>query len=96
MSLGEQAAQVCVTLRCFGQKRDMMPVLGLLEARKALPEGDFGARDRLEIGPFCRVGELHGAVEPVVIRERERRVAELHRAHGQFLGMRRAVQERKT
>ena len=93
MSLGEQAAQVGVTLRCFGQKRDVMSALGLLEARKALPEGDFRARDRLEIGPFRRVDELHGAVESVVVRERERRVAELCRAHRQFLGMRCAVQE---
>ena len=74
----------------------MMPAFGLLETRKTLPEGDFRSRDRLEIGPFRRVGEFHGAVEPVVVRERERRVAELYRAHRQFLGMRRAVQERKT
>ena len=64
----------------------MMPALGLLETRKTLPEGDFRSRDRLEIGPFRRVGEFHGAVEPVVVRERERRVAELYRAHRQFLG----------
>ncbi len=70
-----------------------MPVLGLLEARKALPEGDFSTRDRLEIGPFRRVGELHGAVESVVVGEGERRIAQFQRPGDQFLRMGSSVQE---
>jgi hypothetical protein len=57
-------------------------------------ERDLRARDGADAERLRRVRELEGAVDAVVIRERERLVAELGGAGGELLGLRRPVEER--
>ncbi len=73
-----------------------MAAPGFFDVRKALAEGDLGARDRLEAGLAGRTRELHRAVEAVVVREREGGVAELHGPQHQLFGMGGTVQEGKA
>ncbi len=60
----------------------------------ASPQRDLGARDRAQPEVLGGVGELERPVDPVVVGERERVVAELHRPRGELLGLRGAVEER--
>ena len=57
-------------------------------------ERDLGAGDRAQPEVLGRVGELERPVDPVVVGERERVVAELDRPRGELLGQRGAVEER--
>ena len=57
-------------------------------------DGDFRAGDGLESLELGCLGELHGAVQPVVVRERQRRIVQLSGCQDQLLGMGGAVQER--
>ena len=54
---------------------------------RALGERHLGTRDRTHSERLRRVRELERAVDPVVISERERLVAELGRARSQLLRM---------
>jgi hypothetical protein len=96
MGFGEETAEVGVSRRGFGQQGDMVAALRLVDARKTPLKSDFGARDGLELRSTGGVGELHGAVEPVVVGEREGRVAEFHRARNEFLGMGGTIQKGKA
>ena len=74
----------------------MVATLGLLDAGEAVPERHLGAGDGLNPRPPGRVGELHGAVEAVVVGQSQGRIAELHGPQDELLGMGRAVQERES
>ena len=69
---------------------------GLHEERHVMPSDEchLGARDRPDAEVLRRVGELERAVDPVMVRECERLVAELGRAQRELLRVRRAVEER--
>ena len=72
-----------------------VPALGLDEHGHVRPveQRQLRARDRPHAERLRRVRELERAVEPVVVGERERLVAELGRLHGELLGERGAVEE---
>jgi hypothetical protein len=61
---------------------------------RAAFEIELRAGDRAQAECLRRVGELERAVDAVVVGERQRLVAELGSARGQFLGLRGAVEER--
>ncbi len=60
----------------------------------AVVERQLGARDRPHAERLQRLRHLHGAVEPVVVGQRESAVALLGRYAGELSRMRRAVEER--
>jgi hypothetical protein len=60
----------------------------------AVVECHLGASDRADPERLERLRHLHGAVEPVVVRQRERAVALLRRDPGELDRMRRPVKER--
>jgi hypothetical protein len=83
MSLRDEAAQVRVATRCLHEERDV----------RAVEERELGARQRAQ--PDCLGGmrELERAVQPVVVGERERGIAELGGLKRKLLGERCAVEE---
>ncbi len=85
---GEEAAQVGVAARRLDEERQVRR-----PARRL--DGDLGSRDRPQAERLRRVGELERAVDPVVVGERERRVAELGRPHHELLRHRGPVEERE-
>ena len=80
----EQPAEVRVALRGLDEQRDVRTAL----------ERDLGAGDRADAEVLRRVRELERAVDPVVVGQRERRVAELGRLRRQLLGLGCPVEER--
>jgi hypothetical protein len=72
----EEPAEVRVPPRALDEERDVRPV----------GERDLSPRDRPDTERLRCVSELQRAVDPVVIGERERLVAELRGAHRQLLG----------
>ena len=85
MRLGEDAAQVRVAparTRRAGSRG------------AAVGERHLGAGDRPYAEGLRGMGELERAVDPVVVGERERRVAELGGTGGELFRQRRAVEER--
>ena len=98
---GDEPAQVRVPRRALRQHRDVAvgrfrrPSHGNVSGGgERRGEGEFGARDRLESVGAGELRELHRAVEPVVIGERERGIAQFERARRQFLGPRRPIEKR--
>ena len=81
---GQQPAEVRVSARRLDEQGDV----------RAVRQRDLGPGDRTHAECLRRVRELERSVHPVVIRERERLVAELRRARRELLGMRGAVEER--
>jgi hypothetical protein len=81
---GEQAAEVRIALARLAQEREV----------RAVVERDLGAGDRPHAERLQRLRHLHGAVKPVVVGERERRVALLRGYSGELCRMRRPVKER--
>ena len=84
MRRGEQPAEVRVALRRLDEQRHV----------RAARERHLGAGDRADAERLRRVRELERAVDAVVVGERERLVAELRRARGELLRLRRPVEER--
>lgn len=87
-------------MRASGQR--ILPVSGLgrvhdstRKSRKVELERDLGARDGLETFSAGCLGELHGAVEAVVIGQGEGRITQLLCPKDQLFGMGCAVQEGK-
>src|SRR2546425_7519205 len=85
MRFRDQAAQVRVPFRRLRENRDV----------RTVEQSKLRARDRLEAELFRFLRERHRAVQPVVIGERERGVAELRRGERELLGERGAVEERE-
>jgi quercetin dioxygenase-like cupin family protein len=83
---GQQPAEVGVAARILDEERHV----------RAARERHLGAGDRPDAERLRRVRELERAVDPVVVGDRERLVAELRSPQGQLLRQRRAVQERST
>src|SRR5882762_9389020 len=83
MSLRNQPAEVRVPFRRLREQRHMRPV----------EQGQLRAGDRLETELFRFLCERHRAVQPVVVGERERWVAELRRGERELLGERGAVEK---
>ena len=79
----EQTAEVRVAARRLHEQRHVGP-----PCERHLRAGDRPHAERLR-----RVRELERAVDAVVVGQRERLVAELRRANGQFLGQRGPVEE---
>ena len=84
MRIGEDAAEVRVALAALTEERHVAAAL----------ERHLGAGDRPDAEVLRGMCELEGAVDAVVVGERERVVAELGGARGELLGQRRAVEER--
>ncbi len=84
MRRGHQPAEVRVAHRRLDEERHVRPV----------GERHFGARDRTHPECLRRLGKLERAVDPVVVGQRERTVAELGRADRELLRQRSAVEER--
>jgi hypothetical protein len=81
---GQQPAEVRVAARVLGEERHVRAAL----------ERHLGAGDRPDAEGLRRVRELERAVDPVVVGDRERLVAELRSPQRQLLRKRRAVEER--
>jgi hypothetical protein len=64
-----------------------------LRHAEAVAQRDLRARDRTQAMELRAPGELHGAVQAVVIGEGERRIAELDRSAHQLVGVGGSVQE---
>ena len=79
----DEPAQVRVPMRVLRQHRHMT-VAG---------EGEFGARDRLQPVGTGEPRELHRTVQPVVIGERQRGIAQFERAHRELLRPRRPIEK---
>src|SRR5437667_9947776 len=84
MRRGEKPAEVRVALWRLDEQRHV----------RAAVEGQLRARDRPDAEVLRRVRELERAVDPVVVGERERRIAELGRLRRELLGLRGPVEER--
>ena len=82
--LGQDPAQVRVALARLDEQRHV----------GAAVERHLGAGDRPHSEILRGMGELERAVDPVVVGERERGVAELGRAGGELFRQRGAVEER--
>ena len=80
----QQPAEIRVSRRRLDEQRHV----------GSADERNLGTGERPHPHELRRVGELERAVDPVVVGERERLVAELGRPQGQLLGMRSAVEER--
>ena len=80
----QQPAEIRVSRRRLDEQRHV----------GSADERNLGTGERPHPHELRRVGELERAVDPVVVGERERLVAELGRPQDQLLGMRGAVQER--
>src|SRR5437660_12876016 len=89
-----KAAQVGVALLALGEQCQVdWPAL-LIDQPVGQSELDSG--DRLYASGRAGLGELHGAVESVVVGDRQGFVAELRGADSELLGQRRAFEERKA
>ena len=64
-----------------------MTRFGFIDAGEARSQGELGARDRLEVRLAGCPGELHRAIEAVVVGERQGGIADLLRAQDQLLGV---------
>ena len=84
MRRGQQPAEVRVAHRRLDKECHVRPV----------GERHFGARDRTHSKCLRRLRELERAVDPVVVGQRKRAVAELGRLNRQLLRQRSAVEER--
>ena len=91
---GDQAAQVGVALLAFSQQRQVDGAAALVE--QAMRQGELNAHDRLHAGRGAGLGELHRAVQAVMVGDRQRAVAKIRRAQRQLLGQRGTLEERKT
>src|SRR5215216_536973 len=80
----QEPAEVRVAARALDEERDV----------RAVGEGDLRSGDRPHPERLRRLRELERAVDPVVVGERKRLVAELSRPDRQLLGQRGAVEER--
>ena len=80
----QEPAEVRVALRRLDEQRHM----------RSPVERHLGSRDRADAEVLGRVRELERAVDPVVVGQRERRVAELGPPGRQLLGLGRPVEER--
>ncbi len=85
VGLRDQAAEVAVPRPVLAEEREVVAVV----------ERQLGARDRADAERPRRAGELHGAVQAVVVGQGERRVALLSGGRGQLDRMRRSVEERE-
>ena len=81
---GQQPAEIRVARGRLDEQRHM----------RAVDERHLRAGERPHPDELGRLGELERAVDPVVVGQRERLVAELRRPQGQLFGMGSAVQER--
>jgi hypothetical protein len=89
----EEATQVGISSGRLGQERHVVPTFGFGVTRETVPERHLGAGDGLDPGVAGGVGELHGAVETVVVREGQRRIVQLHGPTHQLLRVGGTVEE---
>lgn len=83
MGGGEDPAEVRIAPARLDEQRDVC----------STDDGHLRAGDRPEPGVLRGVGELERAVDPVVIGQRERRIAELGRSRDELLRVGGAVEE---
>ena len=94
MRLGDQAAQIGVALLVFGEQGQVDGPARLINVQQTMLQRDLDAGDRLNIGRRAGLGELYRPVQPVVIGDRQRAVAQLGRLQGHLLGQRGALEKR--
>ena len=71
----DQSAQVGIALFVFGQQRQVDGAGPRVD--QAMAEGDLDASDGLHASSGAGLGELHGSVQAIVIRNRERAITEV-------------------
>ncbi len=84
MCRGDQPAEIGVALGSLDEQRHVREV----------GQRHFRTGDRTHAEVLRRMRELERSVHPVVIGQRERRIAELGSLHGELLRERGAVEER--
>ena len=87
--LGQQPAEIAVARRALDQQ-GQVGVAGTGQG-----DGQLGAGDRAQAEGIAGVGELHRPPEPVVVGQRQRRVAEPGGGGGELGGSRGSVEERE-
>ena len=75
---GDQAAQVGVALLALGEQRQVDGSAVFVD--QAVRQGQLDADDRLHASHGARLGELHRTVQPVMVGNGERAIAEIRRA----------------
>ena len=85
----DERGEIAVARAIFGEEHEMV------RHAAVAAHGDLGADDALERTAVARLREGDDAAQLIVIGERERVVAELHRAIDELVGMRRAIEERE-
>ncbi len=85
LAVGDEAGEVAVAGAGLGEQGEV----------RAVVEGDLGAGDGSDAGGFGGLGELHGAVETVVVGDGERFVPVGDGPRDHLLGEGGAVQEGK-
>src|SRR5438270_2229822 len=94
MREGDKAAQVGVALLALGEQCQVdWPAL-LID--QPVGQGELDSSDRLYASRCAGLGELHGAVEAVVVGDCQGLVAELGGADSELFGQRGAFEERET
>ncbi len=101
VGLGQQPAEVAVAGRGLDQQRQVGEVGALFPPGLGAPvpsrlgevDRQLGAGYRPHAQPLAGVGELHRPPDPVVVGQRQRRVAEVGRGAGQLGRGRGAVEE---
>ena len=87
----EQATEVGVATLVLAEERQVVISLPVRVRQR-----DLGACDRPDAPGPCALGELHRAVQPVVVRQSQRRLPQLARPQHQLLDVRGAVEEREV
>ena len=77
MRLGDQPAQIGVALLVFGQQGQVDGSARFIE--QATLQRELHASDRLNTGRRAGLGELHRPMQPVMIGNRQRSVAQFRR-----------------
>lgn len=85
LAVGDEAAEIAIAGTGFREQGEMRSVV----------EGDLGAGDGGDAGAFRGLGELHGAIETIVVGDSERFVAVRDGLGDHLLGKGCAVQEGK-
>src|SRR3990172_11500630 len=84
VSVGEEPAEVAVAVRRGGKQGEVVPLL----------QGQLRSGDRSQSPSTARLRELHGAVQPIVVGQRQSAIAEPLGLEDQLLDGGGALQER--
>ena len=98
MCFADEATQVGISHGGFGQDGHVEGIVHGIDAfrdrGRVQPDADLGPRDGLEPLRTGHMGELHGAVETIVVRQGQGVISGFPGRQDQLLGVGGAVQER--